>query len=98
MPASITDVQSISATIAEKDAAGQPVTFDPTKVTWTVGDATIVALTQNADGSASFKALAVGTTQVAVSDSGSGLSAQDTLTVTAGAATSLLIGFGTPTT
>ena len=96
MPGQMTDTQSISATISETDAAGQPVTITPSTVTWSVGDATIAALTQNADGSATFKALAVGTTSVAVTDSSNGLSAQDTLTVTAGAATSLVIKFGTP--
>ena len=95
MPGILTDTQSISASIAETDAAGQPVTIDPTKVTWTVGDPTISALTQNPDGSASFKALKVGTTSVGVTDSSNGLSAQDTLTVTAGAATTLTIAFGT---
>jgi len=96
MPATMTDVQSVSATISEKDAAGQPVTFDPTQIRWTINDSLIAALTQNPDGSASFKALAVGTTTVGVSDTASGLSAQDTLTVTAGAATSLVISFGVP--
>lgn len=96
MPGTMTDTQSIGASIAEQDGAGQPVTFDPAQITWTVGDPTIVALTQNPDGSASFKALAVGTTQVSVADAVSGLSAQDTLTVTAGAATALVIKFGTP--
>src|SRR6266850_2836636 len=96
MPATMTDLQSVSASIAETDAAGQPVTFDPANITWTVNDPAIAALTQNPDGSASFKALTVGTTTVGVSDSGSGLSAQDTLTVTASAATALVISFGNP--
>jgi hypothetical protein len=96
MPATMTDLQSVSASISETDAAGQPVTFDPANITWSVNNPTIVALTQNPDGSASFKALAVGTTTVGVSDSGSGLSAQDTLTVTASAATALVISFGNP--
>lgn len=96
MPASITDTQSISASISETDAAGQPVTIDPTQVAWSVGDPSIAELTQNADGSASFKALAVGQTQVAVTDKSNGLSAQDVLTVTSGPATSLVIKFGTP--
>lgn len=96
MPGTMTDTQSISASIAEQDAAGQPVAVDPTKITWTVGDSTIADLTQNPDGSASFKALAVGSTQVSVADSASGLNAQDTLSVTAGAATALVIKFGTP--
>lgn len=96
MPGQMTDVQSITATIDELDAQQQPVTFDPTKVTWTIGDPTIATLTQQPDGSASFKALKVGVSPVGVSDSSNGLSAQDTLTVTADAATSLVIKFGVP--
>jgi len=96
MPAQLTDTQSIPATISETDAAGQPVTINPATVTWTVNDPTVVTLTQNADGSATFKAEKVGTTGVGVTDSSNGLSAQDTLTVTAGAATALVIAFGTP--
>lgn len=96
MAAQITDTQQITATIAELDAKGQPVAVDPTKVQWTVGDPTVASVQQNADGSATFTALKVGTTQVAVTDSSNGLSAQDTLTVTAGAATTLQIAFGTP--
>ena len=96
MPAQLTDTQSIPASISETDAAGQIVTINPATVTWTVNDPSIVALTQNSDGSATFKALAVGTSGVGVTDSSNGLSAQDTLTVTAGAATALVIAFGTP--
>jgi len=96
MPAQLTDTQSIPASISETDAAGQIVTINPATVTWTVNNPSIVALTQNSDGSATFKALAVGTTGVGVTDSSNGLSAQDTLTVTAGAATSLVIAFGQP--
>lgn len=97
MPGQMTDVQTISATIDEVDAAGQPVNFDPTNVSWTVGDSTVATLTQNADGSATFTAVKPGTTPVGVSDKSNGLSAQDTITVTADAATSLVIKFGTPT-
>lgn len=96
MPAQMTDTQSIGATISETDAAGQPVTIDPAQVVWTVNDPSIAQLTQNPDGSATFKALAVGSTGVGVTDNSNGLSAQDTLTVTAGAATSLVIAFGQP--
>jgi len=96
MPAQMTDTQSIGATISETDAAGQPVTINPATVAWSVNDPSIASLTQNPDGSATFKALAVGTTGVGVTDSSNGLSAQDTLTVTAGAATSLVIAFGQP--
>jgi hypothetical protein len=96
MPATLTDVQSVSASIVETDAAGSVVAFDPTKITWSVADATIVALTSNPDGTASFKALKVGSTTVTASDSGSGLSGSDTITVVSGAATTLVIKFGIP--
>jgi hypothetical protein len=98
MPGQLTDVQSITAEIGELDAAGQPVPVaDPSKIAWTIGDPTIADLTVDASGVATFKAKAVGTSSVGVSDGSNGLSAQDALTVTAGAATSLVIKFGTPT-
>ncbi len=98
MPGQMTDSQSVTAQIAESDAAGQPVTVaDPSKVAWTIADPTIADLTVDpATGIATFKAKAVGTSGVGVTDGLNGLAAQDTLTVTSGPATSLLIKFGTP--
>jgi len=98
MPGQMTDVQSVTAQIAETDAAGQPVTIaDSSKVTWTIADPSIADLTVDAaSGIATFKAKAVGTSSVGVTDGSNGLAAQDTLTVTSGPATSLLIKFGTP--
>ena len=99
MPGTMTDTQSIDAFPSETDAAGNPVTIDPTKITWTVGDPTIASSTPKTDGSGgtNFKALGpLGTTQVAVSDSSNGLAAQDTLSVTSAGATALSIKFGTP--
>jgi hypothetical protein len=94
MPGLLTDIQSVTATVAEADSTGAPVTVDPTKLTWTVGDPTIASATPADDGSCVFKALKVGSTTVGVTDSASGLSGQDTLNVTASAATSLSIAFG----
>lgn len=58
------DNQTIPCTAIETDADGNPVTLNPVNVTWNIDalpDGTQVAeLTQNADGSASFKALKVG--------------------------------------
>lgn len=97
MPVSLTDIQSVSASIDEADAAGNPVPVsDPTALAWTVSDATVVGLTVNTDGSVVLKGLKVGTSQVAVTDPANGLSAQDTITVTADVATALVIKFGTP--
>ena len=104
MPLQMTDSQSVSATVSEVDAAGNPVTLDTTAntVTWAVSDPTILTLTQNPDGSAAFKAAGkLGDCQVSVQvvpndGSSAGLNAQDTVTIVAGAATALAIQFGTP--
>lgn len=98
MPGQLTDVQSITAEIAELDAAGASVAIaDPAQVAWTIGDPTIADLAVDpATGIATFKAKAVGQTSVGVVDGSNGLSAQDTLVVTADKATSLVIKFGTP--
>ncbi len=98
MPGQMTDVQSVTAQIAEVDAASQPVSIaDPSQIAWTIADPTIADLTVDpATGIATFKAKAVGTSSVGVTDGSNGLAAQDTLTVTSGPATSLLIKFGTP--
>ena len=98
MPGILTDAQSITAQIAEADAASQPVSIaDPSKVSWTISDPTIATLSVDpATGIATFKAAGVGTATVGVTDGSNGLSAQDSLTVTSGPATSLTIKFGTP--
>lgn len=92
----ITDIQSVSATVAEVDAVGNPVPIDPSNPpVWAVADPAIVSVTTNADGSATFKALGpLGTTQVSVTVGN--LNAQDSITVVASAATTLSIKFGTP--
>lgn len=98
MSGQLTDAQSITAQTAELDVAQQPVAIqDPSKVAWTINDPTIATLTVDpATGIATFKALKPGTTGVGVTDGSTGLSAQDTLVVTAGPATSLQIQFGVP--
>jgi hypothetical protein len=103
MPLQMTDIQSVSATVSEVDAAGNPVPLDLTAntVAWTVSDPTILTLTQNPDGSASIKAAGkLGASQVAVSATptagGTALNVQDTITVVNSAATGLAIQFGTP--
>lgn len=98
MPGTETDTQTIPCTALEKDAAGQPVTLNPANVTWSIDDPSIAQLTQNPDGSATFKALAVGSTNVHCTDNGTTppLVGTDQLTVTAGAASSLILQFGTP--
>lgn len=88
MPAKETDTQTVQCTEMETDAAGNPVTLDPTSVTWSIDDPTIATLTQNPDGSATFKAVkpvppAVNprTAKVTCSDTKTGVSAADTLEV-----------------
>ena len=96
MPVSITSTQNVTASIAEDDANGNSVAFIPGNIKWTTQDPTIATVVENNDGSATFTGLKVGTTQVTVTDTSNSLSAQDVLTVTAAAATSLVIKFGTP--
>jgi hypothetical protein len=52
MAKTITDIQHVAVTLAEKDAAGNVVPFDfPTPPVWTTSDDTIVTISTNADGS-----------------------------------------------
>jgi len=96
MPLQMTDVQSVSASIGEVDAAGNPVPVDPSNLpVWAVSDPSILVLTSNPDGTATIKAAGpLGAAQVSVT--AGGLNAQDTITVVASAATALTINFGTP--
>jgi len=101
MPVTITDIQSVSATVTQVDAAGNPVPLESgSTVVWSVGDATILTLTQNPDNSASFKAAGpLGSSTVSVSvtpPSGTALTASDTVTVVASAPVGIGIQFGTP--
>jgi len=68
MPGTESDVQTIPCAAIETDAGGNPVTLNPANVLWAVQDSTIATLTQNADGSATFKALKPGTTDVTCTD------------------------------
>ena len=102
MPGTMTDIQTVTASFVEVDADNEPVAVDQTTIQWTVGDPTFVTVTVSAAGAAfafntSFAGTLPNTTSVAGTDPASGLSAQDTLTVTASAATTASIAFGTPT-
>jgi hypothetical protein len=96
MPGKETDTQTIPCSALETDAAGNPVDLNPASVTWAIDDPTIATLTQNPDGSATFKALKVGTANVSCTDGSVAppLVGTDTLTVTAGAANKLVLQFG----
>lgn len=71
-------------TPVETKADGTPFVFDPTQIVWSVKDPTIVSFAQNADGTAQFKPLAVGTTQVGVVDKATGAVKTVNATVSAG--------------
>ena len=46
MPATMTDVQTVAVSgVAATDAAGEAVVVDTTKITWTVGDPTLLTIT-----------------------------------------------------
>jgi hypothetical protein len=97
MPGKETDTQTIPCSAIETDAVGNSVTLNPASVTWGIDDPTIATLTQNPDGSATFKALKVGTANVTCTDNSVNppLVGMDTLTVTAGPGTKLVLQFGT---
>lgn len=97
MPGQETDTQTIPCTAIETDAADNPVTLNPANVTWGMDDPSIATLTQNPDGSATFKALKVGTANVTCTDNSVNppLVGTDTLTVVGGPANKLVLQFGT---
>jgi len=98
MPGTESDVQTIPATAVETDAAGQPVTLNPANVVWAIDNPAIATLTQNADGSATFKGVSVGVANVSCTDNSvtPPVVGTDTLTVTAGPLGRLVVQFGTP--
>lgn len=90
MAVTMTDTdQATYPAATEDDSRGFPVTGDTITVTESSAGA-VVALTQNADGSATFAAVAPGTATVSWTDGT--LSFTDTITVDPGAAASLVIG------
>lgn len=52
----------------ETKADGTVFQFDPAQIVWSVQDPSVLSFTQNADGTAQFKPVGVGTTQIAVVD------------------------------
>jgi hypothetical protein len=101
MPGQEQDNQTIPCSAIETDADGNPVTLNPANVTWAIDDPTVAALTQNPDGSASFKALKVGgPTNISCTDNGvtPPLVGTNTLTVVASTktATAMALVFGDP--
>lgn len=106
MPATMTDVQTVAVSgIAATDAAGEPVTIDYTKVTWTVGDPTLLTITLDPTSNLPtfgfnkgvFTGALPATSQVSAQDTVNSLTSQDTITVNTSAATNEVIQFSPPT-
>jgi hypothetical protein len=105
MPGKETDTQTIPCSEIETDAAGNPVTLDPTSVVWAIDDPSIATLTQNSDGSATFKAVkpvppAVNprTANVSCQDTKTGVTGTDQLEVDDSPTVpgKMILTFGTP--
>lgn len=99
----ITDIQSVTARASEKDARGNPATFDASKLVWASADPSKVSVTQNADGSATFTAVGPLTADAQGNDPGvqvsitdANLTQVDSIQVVSSAATSIGIAFDTP--
>jgi len=106
MPASITDIQTVAvASVNAVDAAGEPVPVDTTKITWTVGDPTLLTITLDPTtglptfgfNQGVFTGTLPATSQVTGQDTVNNLTSQDTVTVNLSAATSETISFAPPT-
>lgn len=106
MPATITDIQTVAvAGIAATDAANEAVAVDTTKVTWSVGDPTLLTITL--DGTTGlptfgfntgvFTGTLPATSQVSGLDTVNNLTSTDTITVNTSAATTEVIQFAPPT-
>jgi phospholipase C len=105
MPGKETDTQTIPCSEVETDAAGSPVTLDPANVVWAIDDSTIATLTQNPDGSATFKAVKPvppatnpRTANVSCTDTKTGVVGTDTLEVDDSPTQpgKMILTFGTP--
>lgn len=102
MAKTITDIQHIPVTLAEKDAAGNVVPFDfPTPPVWTSSDDTIVTVAPSADGSNADVATTgkLGDAQITVSGTtadGRPIVGRGDLTVTTSAPTTIELVFGDP--
>lgn len=102
MALTMTDIQHTSATIQEKDAAGNPVPADfPTPPTWTSSDPTIVTVSPSADGSNADIATTgkLGNAQVTVEGvtaKGKTIRGIGDITVVTSDATTVEIAFGVP--
>jgi hypothetical protein len=85
MPGKETDTQTVPCSEVETDGQGNAVVLNPANVVWAIDDTTIATLTQNADGSATFKA--VKPVPPAVNPRTAHVTCTDTVTGTVGADT-----------
>ena len=97
MPVSLTVGQTVIETISESNAAG-PVPVVGADITVVSSDPAVATVVDNGDGTATWTAVAVGTTTSTYSDTVFGLSGTDTVTVTAAipVPTEIESTFGTP--
>jgi len=99
----ITDVQSITFTLAAQDAKGQPAALDGTKTTASIDNTGVATVTLDPSGlSGTVTAVGVGTANLSISVTDATvatdvLTGSAAITVVAGAAATVNITFGTPT-
>lgn len=102
MAKTLTDIQHVAVTLAEKDAAGNTVPFDfPTPPTWASSDDTIVTVSPSPDGSNADIATTgkLGDATITVSGTtadGRPIVGRGDLTVTTSAPTTIELVFGDP--
>ena len=82
MPATCPLGDQIIGTPEELDANGSVVPYNPANITWNPpGTPSVASMVQNSDGTATFTALAPGTTTVSWTDGSDQIGNTDTLTV-----------------
>ena len=87
--------QKVTGTVFEKDAQGNLVTPDPTKITAASSDPTIATIVSNGDGTVTATAVAPGTATETIGDSEYNLSDPEAVTVP-DVPTSIGVDWGTP--
>lgn len=92
----LNDLQQVTLSVAEQDSKGQPVSDS---LVWSVDNGDVISLVPSADTQSCLCVAGVdGTATVTVTDNSVNppLTASDAITVVSSAATSLVIGEGTP--
>ncbi len=102
MATTLTDIQHVAVTLAEKDAAGNVVPSDfPAPPTWASSDDTVVTVSPSADGSNADVATTgkLGTATITVNGTtadGRPIVGRGDVTVTTSAPATIELTFGTP--